>query len=111
MHSLHIYTFYCKVKLLELSSKLKKCNDLQNRQFFRLNSEIKNPIIPDMMIFVALLLVDFISLSTANGYVGNKALFASLAQIEIVWHTEINLIKLLERILEGTKTKDQYLMK
>ena len=64
-----------------------------------------------MMILAVLLLVDFISLNTANGYVGNKALFASLAQIEIVWHTELNLIKLLERILEGSKTKDQYLMR
>ena len=64
-----------------------------------------------MMIFVVLLLVGFISLDTANGYVGNKALFASIAQIEIVWHTEIHLTKLLERILEGSKTKDPYLMK
>ena len=64
-----------------------------------------------MMIFAVLLLVEFISLNTANGYVANSALFASLAQIEIVWHTEIKLIKLLERILEGSKTKDQYLMK
>ena len=53
----------------------------------------------------------FISLNTANDYVENNALFASLAQIEIVWHTEINLIKLLERILEGSKTKDKYLMR
>ena len=64
-----------------------------------------------MMIFVVLLLVGFISLDTANGYVGNKALFASLAQIEIVWNTEFKLIKLIERILEGGKFKDQYLMK
>ena len=64
-----------------------------------------------MMIFAVLLLVGFISLNTANGYVGNNAVFASLVQIEIVWHTEIKLIKLIERILEGGKTKDQYLMK
>ena len=84
---------------------------MQHRHFFIFNSEIRNPIIPDMMIFVVLLLVGFISLDTANGYVGNKALFASLAQIKIVWHTEIHLIKLLERILEGSTTKDPYLMK
>ena len=70
-----------------------------------------NPIILDMMIFAVLLLVGFMSLNTANGYAENSALFASLAQIEIVWHTEINLIKLLERILEGSKTKDKYLMR
>ena len=51
--------------------------------FFRSNSEIRNPIIPDMMIFAVLLLVGLISLNTANGYVANSALFASLAQIEI----------------------------
>ena len=87
------------------------CNDLQHGQFFRFNSEIRNPILPDMMIFVVLLMVGFISLNTANGYVGNNALFASLAQIEIVWHTEIKLIKLIERILEAGKIKDQYLMR
>ena len=64
-----------------------------------------------MMIFVVLLLLGFISLNTANGHIGNNALFASLAQIEIVWHTEIKIIKLLERILEGSETKDQYLMR
>ena len=79
--------------------------------FSRSNSDIRNPIIPDMMIFAVLLLVGFISLNTVNGYVENNALFASLAQIEIVWHTEIKLIKLLERILEGSKTKDEYLMR
>ena len=95
----------------ELTFKTKRCNDLRHMQLFRFNSDIRNPIIPDMMIFVLLLLAGFISLTTANGYIGNKALFASLAQIEIVWQNEIKLIKQLERILEGSKTKDQYLMK
>ena len=91
--------------------KNRMCNYLQHGPFFRFNGEIRNPILPDIMEFVVLLMVGFISLNTANGYVGNNALFASLAQIEIVWQNEIKLIKLLERILEGSKTKDQYLMK
>ena len=99
------------IVLLKLSSKRKSVVIYSKGNFFRFISDIRNPIIPHTMIFVVLLLVGFIILNTANGYVGNNALFASLAQIEIVWQNEIKLIKLLERILEGSKTKDQYLMK
>ena len=45
----------------------------------------------------------------ANGSIGNNVLFASLAQLEILWHTEIDVVALMEKIIRNGNTKYHYL--
>ena len=44
-----------------------------------------------------------------NGSIGNNALFASLAQLETLWHTEIEVIALMKKIIRNGKTTHHYL--
>ena len=81
---------------------------ISNQNHFRCNSQFGQAILW-LLVIIALFPFNGNDHSWVNGSIGNNALFASLAQLEILWHTEIAVVALMEKIIRNGKTKYHYL--
>ena len=83
---------------------------ISNQNHFRCISQFGQAIFW-MVFIIALFPFNGYDHCRVNGSIGNNALFASLAQLEILWHTEIEVVALMEKIIRNGKTKHHYLEK
>ena len=81
---------------------------ISNQNHFRCTSQFGQAILW-LLCIIALFPFNGNDQSWVNGSIGNNALFASLAQLEILWHTELEVIALMEKIIKNGKTKHHYL--